>query len=141
MPVLVILMPSPSKTASNAAVYLLSRIPDQVFHGGAGVLEVHDQVAGRLRRPGRGGMGCGAEDADAAGGVFDDGEDVQPCSGQCPGLEEVGGEDRVCLAAQEALVWWSRCGRGSMPVSLRISQTVEGATLMPRTASSPWMRL
>lgn len=47
-------------------------------------------------------MGGGAEDADAAGGVFDGGEDVQPCSGQSPGLEEVGGEDRVCLAAQES---------------------------------------
>jgi hypothetical protein len=46
-------------------------------------------------------VGGGAEDAEAAGGVFDDGEDVQPCSGQGPGLEDVGGEDRVCLAAQE----------------------------------------
>jgi hypothetical protein len=55
----------------------------------------------RLRRPGRGGVGGGAENADAAGGVFDDGEDVQPRSGQCPGLEEVGGEDRVCLATEE----------------------------------------
>jgi hypothetical protein len=36
-----------------------------------------------------------------AGGVFDDGKDVQPCSGEGPGIEEVGGEDRVWLAAQE----------------------------------------
>jgi hypothetical protein len=43
-------------------------------------------------------VGGGAEDVDAAGGVLDDGEDVQPCSGQGPGFEEVGGEDRVCLA-------------------------------------------
>jgi hypothetical protein len=38
-------------------------------------------------------------------------------------------------------VWRPRWGTGSMPVSLRIFQTVEGATLMPRTASSPWMCL
>jgi hypothetical protein len=35
------------------------------------------------------------------GGVLDDGEHVQARSGQRSGLEEVGGEDRVCLAAQE----------------------------------------
>src|SRR4030095_5362323 len=33
-----------------------------------------------------------------------------------------------------------RCGAGSMPASLRISHTVEAATLTPRTSSSPWMR-
>jgi hypothetical protein len=31
-----------------------------------------------------------AEDADAAGGVLDDGEDDQPCSGEGAGVEEVG---------------------------------------------------
>ena len=46
-------------------------------------------------------MGGGAENADAAGGVFDDGEDVQPSAGQGSGFEEVGGEDRVRLAAQK----------------------------------------
>ena len=69
------------------------------LHGGTGVVEVHDQVAGQLRRPRRGGMGGGTENADPAGGVFDDGEDVQPRSGQGSGFEEVGGDDRVCLAA------------------------------------------
>jgi hypothetical protein len=33
-----------------------------------------------------------------------------------------------------------RSGAGSTPASLRISQTVEAAILMPRTSSSPWMR-
>ena len=46
-------------------------------------------------------MRGGAEDADAGAGVFDDGEGVQPCSGQGSGFEEVGDEDRVCLAGQE----------------------------------------
>jgi len=47
-------------------------------------------------------VGGGAEDADSAGGVLDDGEDVQPRAGQRAGFEEVGGEDGVCLAAEEA---------------------------------------
>lgn len=76
-------------------------VPDQVPHRGASVLEVHDQVAGQLRGPGCGGVGGGTENTDAAGGVLDDSEDVQPCAGQGPGFEEVGGDDRVCLAAQE----------------------------------------
>jgi hypothetical protein len=46
-------------------------------------------------------VGGRAEDAHTATGVLDDGEDVQPRSGQCPGVVEVGGEDGVCLAAQE----------------------------------------
>jgi hypothetical protein len=46
-------------------------------------------------------VGCGgcAEDADAAGGVLDDGEDGELRSGQGVGFEEVGGEQGVCLAA------------------------------------------
>jgi hypothetical protein len=39
--------------------------------------------------------------------------------------------------AQVVLV---RCGAGSIPASLRISQTVEAATVTPRTSSSPWIR-
>jgi hypothetical protein len=46
-------------------------------------------------------VGCAvcAEDADVAGGVFDDGEDAQPRSGQGAGVEEVDGEQGV--VAQE----------------------------------------
>jgi hypothetical protein len=40
-----------------------------------------------------------------------------------------------------AQVVWSRSGAGSMPCSLRMFHMVEAATLMPRAASSPWMRL
>jgi hypothetical protein len=40
--------------------------------------------------------------------------------------------------AQVAVV---RSGAGSIPACCRISQTVEAATLMPRTSSSPWMLL
>jgi hypothetical protein len=44
-------------------------------------------------------MSGGAEDADAAGGVLDGGEDDQPRSGQGVGVDEVGGEQGVRLAA------------------------------------------
>jgi hypothetical protein len=33
-----------------------------------------------------------------------------------------------------------RSGAGSIPASLRISHTVDGATFTPKTSSSPWMR-
>jgi hypothetical protein len=75
-------------------------IPDQLLHsGGAGVLEIHDEVSGQLGGPGRGVVSGCAEDTDAAGGVLNDGEDEQHCAGQGSGFEEVGGEDGVCLAA------------------------------------------
>jgi hypothetical protein len=42
-------------------------------------------------------MGGGAEDADAAGGVFDDRQDVKAGPGQGDGFDEVGGQQRVGL--------------------------------------------
>jgi hypothetical protein len=52
--------------------------------------------------------GC-AEDADAAGGVLDDDEDGELCSGQGVGFEEVGGEEAwVWLRRKVAQVRWSR---------------------------------
>ncbi len=66
-----------------------------------GVLQVHDQISGHLSGPSRGGVSGRTEDADAAGGVLDDSEDVEPRSGQGGGFDEVGGEEGVCLAAQE----------------------------------------
>jgi hypothetical protein len=76
-------------------------VADEVVGGRAGVVEVHGEVAGGLGDPGRGGVRGGAEDPDATGGVFDHSEDVQACPGQGHGLKEVGGEDRVGLAAEE----------------------------------------
>lgn len=81
-----------------------------------------------------------AEDADAAGGVLDDGKDEQPRSGQGTNFEEVGGEEGVRLAAQEGRPGEViAVGRGRDAVGLEISQTVEDATLIPKTASSPWI--
>jgi hypothetical protein len=36
--------------------------------------------------------------------------------------------------------WTDRVDTGSMPASLRICQTGDGAILYPRPVSSPWMR-
>lgn len=41
---------------------------------------------------------------------------------------------------KSAHVLEARSGAGSMPASFRISHTVEAATFIPRTRSSPWMR-
>ena len=59
------------------------------------------KFASELHDPRRGGVRGGAEDSDAPGGVLDDGEDVQARAGQGAGFEEVAGEQRLGLAAQE----------------------------------------
>ena len=44
----------------------------------AGVVEVHEQVAGLLGQPGPGRVGGDPEQVHAAGGVLDDEERIQP---------------------------------------------------------------
>jgi hypothetical protein len=39
-----------------------------------------------------------------------------------------------------AQVSFARCRAGSTPAALRISHTVDAATVMPSSVSSPWMR-
>jgi hypothetical protein len=74
---------------------------------------------------------CGrAENADAAVGVLDDGEDVHARAARIAW---------VWLRRKVPQVWRSRSGADSIPCARRISHTVEGATLMPRAASSPWI--
>ena len=47
----------------------------------------------------------------------------------------------ACAARNARQVRPDRRGTGSTPVSWRICHTVDGATLYPKPASSPWMRL
>ena len=84
----------------------------------------------------------GGEDADAAGGVFDDGEDVLALTGPGDGFDDVDGQHGVGLAAEELgpAGGGPVRGAGSMPAAWRISQTVDAATLIPWVASSPWIR-
>jgi len=65
------------------------------------VADVHDQVAGLLGGPFPGGVHGDAEDADAPGGVLDGGQDVGLGAAGQVGCEEVAGQDRVGLGAQE----------------------------------------
>jgi hypothetical protein len=48
-----------------------------------------------------------AEDLDAAGGMLDDEEDIQPAQGDRLNVEQVAGEDRVRLGAQKIRPRWS----------------------------------
>lgn len=95
----------------------------------------------RLGGPIPGGVSGGAEHADASGGVFDDGQDVLALSAGSDGLDEVAGQQGVGLRAQEVGPGGERrSGAGPRPACLRISQTVDGETLMPSVVSSPWIR-
>ena len=96
------------KTASNAVVKLGVAIPDQEPEAAAGVVEVHEQVAGLLGQPGAGGMRGDAEDVYAPGGVFDDEERIQPVQGDGVEVEQVAGQDRVRLRFQELRPRWPR---------------------------------
>lgn len=79
------------------------RIPvaHQVAAGGSGILNVHDEVPGGLAHSVSSGMHCSAQDADTAGGVLDDREDVLPLAGQGEGLDEVARKKRSGVESQE----------------------------------------
>ncbi|MGO8883906.1 MAG: hypothetical protein ACLQI7_09425 [Streptosporangiaceae bacterium] len=63
--------------------------------------EVHDQVACLLGGPRPGAMLGDAEHADAPGGVLDYGQDMGLGAVEHVGGEEVAGQDRLGLGAQE----------------------------------------
>ncbi|WP_297539741.1 hypothetical protein, partial [Amycolatopsis sp.] len=99
-PVSTVWMPASARTSSIRGVLRVA-VADQVLRLDSGVVQVHGQVLDCLGDPGRGWMCGGAQDAYAAGGVFDGGEDVVALPGQGDGLDEVHGEQCVCLGAQE----------------------------------------
>jgi hypothetical protein len=111
------------------------------FRSCPGILQVHEQVPGLLDDPGLGRVLRGAQDPDAPAAVLDHGKDVH-----LRAIEQVSGEEvqrqdpRACDRRNSAHPGPSRRGGGSIPVSLRICQTVDGATMMPSPASSPWIR-
>ena len=85
----------------------------------------------------------GAQDPDPSAGVLKHRQHVHPRPGQGRGLEEVACEQGVGLGAEEVGPrGGGALGRRIDPVaSFRISHTVEAAVLIPRTSSSPWIRL
>jgi hypothetical protein len=76
-------------------------VADQELEATVGVIEIHAEVAGQLGQPGSGGVGGEAEDVDAAGGVLDDEERVEPVQGKGVDMQQVAGQDRVGLCAEE----------------------------------------
>ena len=92
----------------------------------AGVVEIHEQVAGLLGQPGSGGVGGDAEDVDAAGGVLDDEERVQPVQVMVSRWSR--SQARIacaCARRNSAQEGPARRGEGSIPAVCRIFQTVE----------------
>jgi hypothetical protein len=67
----------------------------------AGVVEVNGQVAGQLCQPCAGRVGGDAEDVDAAGGVLDGKERIQPLQGDGVDMKQVAGQDPARLGSQE----------------------------------------
>ncbi|HTF48279.1 MAG TPA: hypothetical protein VK735_12590 [Pseudonocardia sp.] len=88
------------RTASNVVVIGVP-IADQEPEVLAGFLQVHGEVAGQLGQPDAGRVRGDAEDADLAGGVFDDEERVEPGQGDGVDVEQVAGEDGVGLGSEE----------------------------------------
>jgi hypothetical protein len=90
-------------------------------------------------------VGGRAEDADPAGAVFDDRTDVQRMYSRAPVTVWVSKKSAAKIACawprqNAAQFWLARPGAGWMPPALQISHTVDGATLTPRAAISPWTR-
>ena len=74
-------------------------VADQEPERPAGVVEVHDQIAGALGDPGSGGVAGDAQDVDVAGGDLDAEEDVQLLQQDGVDGEEVDREDARGLGA------------------------------------------
>jgi hypothetical protein len=100
-PVSTILIPASVRIRSNKAGYVASRSRTRYLTVRIGLIQVHDEIPRGLGEPGRGGMCGGGEGRDAAGGVFNGGEDVLALPPQGDGLDEVEGQKCVGLAAQE----------------------------------------
>jgi hypothetical protein len=111
------------------------------LHARPSIFQLHEQVPGLLHHPCLDRMLGGPEDPDAAGAVLDHGQDVGLRASEQVGGEEVQSQDPLRLGPRNsAQPGPSLRGAGLMPASLRICQTVDGATVMPSPASSPWIR-
>jgi hypothetical protein len=76
-------------------------VTDQEFEAACVVAQVEHQVAGLLGDPCAGRIRGHTQNPNAAGGVLDDGETIQPGQGDRVGMEEITGEDPFGLGPQE----------------------------------------
>jgi hypothetical protein len=82
-----------------------------------------------------------AGQVNAATVVLDDEQHIEPTEKDGVDVEEVDRDNRLGLGGQELLqLEAARCGAGSIPAALRMSQMVDGAILCPRPVSSPQIR-
>ena len=96
-------MSTPVKTASNAAVNLLSRSRIKEPEPVGAIAEIHQQVAGLLGDPDIGGMGGDPGDVHAATAVLDHDEDIEAAQEDGVDVGEIYREDRMGLRGQELL--------------------------------------
>ena len=93
-------MPASADRVERGGV-VRAAVPDHELDPVRLLAEVHDQVAGLLGSPVPGWMQGDSEDADAPGGVLDHGQDISLGAVEQVGREEVTGQDRFGLGAQE----------------------------------------
>jgi hypothetical protein len=87
-PVRTVSIPASARMLASRAGYSPSRSRTRYRKPAAGVVEVHDQVTDDLGDPRCGRMRRRTQNPDAAGGVFGDGQHVQPGAGQGDCFEE-----------------------------------------------------
>ena len=102
------------KTASKAAVNLVSRSRIRNRKRRPASSRSMSRFAGQLGQPGAGRVGGDPEDVHPAGGVLDDEEDIQPAQGDGVEVKQIAGQDSVRLGSQEL------CPRGSAPTRRRV---------------------
>ncbi|SEG89486.1 hypothetical protein SAMN05444920_106457 [Nonomuraea solani] len=100
-PLLTMRIPASVSTASKVAGELGVPVSEEELGRATYILQVHGEVAAELGDPLAGGVGGDAEDANAAGGVLDDRQNVQVGAGEGTDFEEVARQQCICLAAQE----------------------------------------
>jgi len=123
-------------TASKESVNLLSRVADQEAQLVGPLPEISDEIAGQLRRPGRGWMRGDAQDVDMAVAGIQDEEHVDTLEGHAIDVEEIARQKRVGVGAEEAapglVVGSSR--RGRQAVSTQDAADRPGGNPMPQAA-------
>ena len=67
--------------------------------------EISDEIAGQLRRPGRGWMRGNAQDVDVAVAGIQDEEYVDTLEGHAIDVEEIARQKRVCARRKLRQVW------------------------------------
>ena len=99
--VLMIRVPLPANTSSNAVVNLLSRSRIRNLKPAGALAEVHEQVAGLLSGPRPGGVGGDAQDVHPPGLDLHHEQDVQALEEHGVNVQEVARQDSGCLGGQE----------------------------------------